>query len=284
MLRSFLLFAGILIALPHFSIGQNRARPIVNASIAAMKACTSAFGRINRSERINGEMVKGDLIFKMQTNPYKVYIYNVLPDEGAEVLFSKGWNNDKVYIHPNKFPYVNVSFDPHSSMLLKDRHHSIFDVGFVYTLRVVEHVMEKYSEDFDKYVTWEKEVVWEGKTCDVITINYPDYTFEDYTVQAGENVIDIDQKLRVPAYKILELNPDVKDFFDIKEGQVIKVPNVYAQKVVFFIDRVDHLPVVQIVYDEKGLFERYEYVKVDYNRPFKPEEFRPEWEEYNFKN
>lgn len=283
MLRSLSLLACLLVA-SSFSFAQTSAKPIVMQSIAAMKQVKTAFGRIQKSERVDGKMVKGDLIFKMQDKPYKVYLYNVTPDEGTEVLYADGWNNNKVYIHPNKFPYINLSFAPFSGILLKDKHHSVFDVGFRYTLAVIEHVLAQHGDDFDKYVSLQKEVVWEGRPCYVVQIDYPEYAFVDYTVLEGEHLLNLDQKLRVPAYKVLDINPGVKDFFDVKPGQVIKVPNVYARKVHFFIDKENLLPIVQIVYDELGLFEKYEYVKLDVNPKFHTDEFAPEWEEYNFKN
>ena len=267
-------------AAPVFS--QTPAREIVKASLAAMKTCKTLSGRIKRSERVKGEMEKADMYFKVTYDPYKVYIFNYAPDEGSEVLFVTGWNKDRAHIHPNKFPFVNVNLDPKGSMLTKDRHHTIFDVGFAYTFNVVEFLLKERGDEFDKYVRLDKDVTFDGEPCNVITIDYDKYGFDDYTVQAGENLIDIDQKLRVPAFKILEINKSIKDYNDVKAGDVIKVPNIYAKKVVLFISKKNKLPIVQIVYDDLGLFEKYEYSKVKFNPTFDPAEFTPEWHEYEF--
>ena len=37
------------------------------------------------------------------------------------------------------------------------------------------------------------------------------------------------------------------------------------------------------IVDDKGLFEKYEYIKFDFNPKFAPTEFDPEWHEYDFK-
>ena len=274
-----------LFAFPQLTSAQSKAKVIVDKSIAAMKATRTMTGRINRTERVKGEYLKGDMYFKMTVRPYQAYIFNFEPDEGTEILFRKGQNKDRLLINPNKFPFVNVNLNPYSDLVLKDKHHTVMDVGMTYTLGVVQHVLNEYGEDFDKYVSYKKDVTFMDKPCHVIEINYPDYKFEEYTVQAGENLIDIDQKLRVPAYKILELNRDkgVKDFFDVEAGDVITVPNVYGSRVIFFIDKKHYLPIVQIVYDDVGLFEKYEYVDFKYNPPFAPNEFEPEFEEYDFK-
>ena len=268
---------------PVTSIHAQSAREIVESSVVAMKSCKTLKGKIERSERLKGEMEKAKMFFKVRFNPYSVYIYNYYPDEGSEVLFKKGWNNNKAHIHPNKFPFVNVNLKPTGDLLLKDRHHTIMDVGFVYTLNVVQFLLDERGDEFDKYVRKEKDVVYDGEPCWVISIDYDEYGFEDYTVQAGEDLIKIDQKLRVPAFKVLEINDDVKDYFDVKAGDVIKVPNIYAQKVVLFVSKKNRLPIVQIIYDDNGLFEKYEYQGIEVNPPLKDGEFTPDWPDYEFK-
>lgn len=264
------------------AIAQKSARQIVDECLKSMSTCKTLSGRIKRTERVDGEMEPADMYFKVNYNPYKVYIYNYAPDVGSEVLYVTGWNKNKAYIHPNKFPFVNVSLNPKGDMLLKDRHHTLFDVGFTYTNNVVTFLIDKHEQDFDKYVKQEKDVIYSGEDCYVISINYDVYDFVDYTVLEGEDLIKIDQKMRVPAFKVLELNDDVKDYFDVEAGQVIKIPNMYAEKVVLFISKANMLPIVQIVYDDKGLFEKYEYSKVKFNPTFDPAEFTTKWHEYEF--
>lgn len=282
--RLFFRLLPLLILFPFFLQAQLTAKEIVKRSIESMTKCKTNSGRIVKSERVKGGMVKGDLYFKVQYKPYKAYVYTFSPDVGAEVLYKEGWNKNKVYIHPNKFPFVNISLAPFGDLLIKDKHHSIFDVGFVYTNSVLKFLMETRYDEFDKYVKYARDAVFEGMECYVITIDYQDYKIVDYTVLPGEDLVKIDQKLRIPAYKILELNREngVKDFFDVKAGDKLKVPNSYGKKVIFFIDKKHYLPVVQIIHDELGLFEKYEYVKVKYNPVFAPTEFDTDWHEYDF--
>lgn len=277
------LFIASAFLFPSLLPAQTKAKTIVDKSILAMKNTRTMSGRINRVERVDGEMVKGDMYFKVNIKPYKAYLFNYEPDEGTEILYVEGRNKNRILINPNKFPFINVNLDPYSDLVVKDKHHTVFDVGMKYTLGVVEHVLAQYEDDFDKYVAYKGDVTFSGMPCHVIEINYPEYQFEDYTVGPGESLIDIDQKLRIPAYKVLEINDDVKDFFDVEAGDVIKVPNVYGKRVVFFIDKQYYLPIVQMVYDDEGLFEKYEYVKFKYNPKFAPTEFDPEWHEYDFK-
>lgn len=261
---------------------QNPARALVDDMVTSMNSINNLSGRIKRRERVDGKMLAGDLRFKLMTRPYKLYVYNFAPDEGAELLFVKGWNNDKVLVHPNKFPWINISLNKHSEELTKNGHHPLTAIGFEYTNEVVKHLLKEHADDFDKFVTYKGKENWYGKSMDVIKITYDDYKFVNYTVVGSENLFDIDAKLKVPAYKILELNKSVKNFLDVKAGQVIKVPNVYAKEMVIMIDPDNHLPVVQLIFDEKGLFEKYEYSEVKVNRKFNTNDFLEDNEAYGF--
>jgi outer membrane lipoprotein-sorting protein len=260
----------------------SKARVIVDEMSRAMDRVVTCTGRVKRLERIEGKMESGDLKFRVNSKPRKIYVYNITPDEGAELLYVDGWNGNKVFVHPNKFPWVNVSLSPNSSELLDKQHHNLFAVGFDYSNGIVKHLLSKYGHEFDKYVSYGGQQKWYGKMMDVIKIKYDNYKIENYTVLAGEDLFKIDTKLHVPAYKIIELNPGISDFFDVKAGQVIKVPNVYAPKITIFVDPDLHLPIVQVIEDEKGMFEKYEYSELKINPRFNTMEFNEDNEEYGF--
>ncbi len=261
---------------------QSPARVIVDRMSIAMDHVVTLSGRIKRLERVEGVMEGGDLKFKLNSKPRKIYVYNLAPDEGAELLYSEGWNNNKVFVHPNKFPWVNISLGMNSSELLTNGHHNISTIGFDYTNAIVKHLVKKYNDTFDQYVSYTGKEKWYGKMLDVIKITYKDYKFENYTVQAGEDLFKIDAKLKVPAYKIMELNAGIDDFFDVKAGQVIKVPNEYAKEMIIMVDPDFNLPVVQIIMDDKGLYEKYEYSELKVNPRFPTTEFTEDCESYGF--
>lgn len=281
-MKKALFFLLSLLCLTMAGQAQNPARPIVDNMIRSMDNIVTLSGRIKRRERVKGTMEPGDLRFKLMMKPYKIYVYNFAPDEGAELLLVKGSNSDKVLVHPNKFPWINISLDPESSELTKNGHHPVTAVGFEYTNQVVKHLLAKYGEDFDKYVTYGGRENWYGKSMHVLKITYDDYKYENYTVKAGENLFDIDAKLHVPAYKLIEINSGVDDFTDVKAGQVIKVPNVYAKEMVIMVDPDNYLPVVQLIFDDKGLFEKYEYSELKVNPRFSTKDFLEDNEEYGF--
>lgn len=264
-------------------IAQNPARPLIDEMLLAMSRVHSASARVKRTERIDGNLIDAEMRFKAMFTPtFKAYVYNLKPDPGTEVLFVKGWNNDNAYVNPNKFPWVNLNLDPEGSLMTENQHHSIFSIGFRYTEEIVRHVYAKHKDDFDKHVIYVGEQKWGTKMTDVVKIVYQDYGFENYTVKANESLFDIDRRLKIPAAKILEINPDIDDYSDVKAGQVIKIPNVYGKESIFMIDKETHLPVVQIIYDDKGLFEKYEYHDLKVNPKFSTTEFTSDFPDYNF--
>jgi hypothetical protein len=273
----FLLVLCILLS-PGFVFTQT-ARSLVDQSLASMKRVQTLTGRVKRLERIKGEIVPGDMYFKLMMDPHKIYVK--VPDEGVELLWVRGWNKDKAYVHPNRFPWVNVSLRLDSDALLRG-HHPATDLGFAYTHRVVAHLANTRGEEFDKYVKYDGTQIWYGQKVHVITIDYDAYGFEEYIVKSGEDLFSIDAKLMVPAAKILEINKEVDDYFDVSAGQKIMVPNIYAKKVVFFLDDRYKLPIVQIVYDDKGLFSKYEYLEIKVNPRFLSNEFLSDFPDYGF--
>jgi len=264
-------------------LAQNPAKPVIDKMIRSMENLNTLFARVNRAERVGGRIVNGEMIMKVQEKPRKLYLFNVAPSQGTEILFVKGWNKDKCYVSPKSFPYVNVSLHPHNGQLLKDQHHTVHDAGLSYTRFVFKSVLDKYADEFDEHVSYRGKITWKGVSCHAIEINYDNYAIEEYTVQGKENCFDVGNKLVAPAYKIVDLNPEIKGFFDLEDGMKIKVPNVYGKRVIIYVDTQNYLPILQMIYDEKGLFEKYEYSEVKYNPVFQDAEFTTEFKGYGFK-
>lgn len=262
--------------------GQMTARQVVDEMLHAIDHTYTVQGRIKRNERVKGVMEPGELRFKLMVKPHKLYVYNLLPEEGAELLYVTGWNDGEVLCHPNKFPWINLDFGTHAIELTKSGHHPLTCIGFAYTGAIIRHMITKYGAGFNDHLSYQGREMWYGKSMHVVKVSFPEYrTTDTYAVQGKEDVFDIDEKLKVPAYRIVELN-GLKNFLDVKAGQVLKVPNVYAKEMVLMIDPDSHLPIVQLVFDDKGLFEKYEYCDLKVNVRFSTLDFLQENEAYGF--
>ena len=74
----------------------------------------------------------------------------------------------------------------------------------------------------------------------------------------------------------------MSNYHDVKANQKIKVPNVYGKKMIIYIDKELFIPRIIKVYDEKGLFESYEYHDLQLNPKITEEEFTREYKGYGF--
>lgn len=216
---------------------------------------------------------------KLNRSPRKIYLYI----KGIEVLWLNNWNNNKAYVKPNSFPYVNLSLDPLGSLMRQDQHHTINEMGFDYFGSIVNYMVLKVNDKFDQYFKQDTEERYNNRPCYKITINNKDYGYENYTVGHNESITSIARKLHISEYKILEVNPKLNDYFDIlKKGQVLKVPNAYAKDVTLYIDQLYFLPIGVKVSDDKGLFEQYDYFFLQVNPKIDDAEFTTGYKEYKF--
>lgn len=231
------------------------------------------------NERINGKLTYTESHVKMNASPRKVYI-NV---RGPEVLYLEGKNKGNALVNPNGFPFMNLNLDPMGNLMREGQHHTLHEVGFTYFSNIIKHSMAVSGEKFEEYFKCKGMITWNGRECYYVQAEYPYFKFSEYAVQKGETLVSIAKKLRVSEYMILEGNqPKVKNYNDVKSGQKIKVPNVYGSKLIMYIDKELLLPRVIKVYDDKGLFESYEYHSLQVNVKFNDEEFTKEYKEYGF--
>lgn len=216
---------------------------------------------------------------KLNRKPRNLYVYI----KGIEVLWTTGTNNGKALVKPNSFPYFNLNLDPMGSLMRQDQHHTINEMGFDYFGGIIEYCAEKLGDKVLEYFSLEGEERYNNRPCYKLVINNKDFAYTSYTVGEGESITSIARKLFVSEYMIVELNPKFKDYFDIlKKGQVIKVPNWYAKNVIMYIDQLYFLPIGVKVYDDKSLFEEYNYFFLQVNPTFEEDEFTRDFKGYKF--
>ncbi|MBL7902496.1 MAG: DUF1571 domain-containing protein [Bacteroidia bacterium] len=217
---------------------------------------------------------------KFNKNPRQIYLYI----KGIEVLFLEGKNNNKALVNPGGFPYITLNLDPMGDLMRQDQHHTLNEMGYDYFSTVIQHTLKKVDRShFDDYFKLLGEEKINNRQCYKIIINNKDFSYKDYTVQAGESITSIARKFFVSEYMILEKNPKFKDYFDpLKKGQVIKVPNSYCRSVLLYIDKFYFVPVSVKVIDDKGLFEEYNYHFLQVNPKFEEGEFTRTYKDYKF--
>lgn len=216
---------------------------------------------------------------KLNRKPRKIYLYI----KGIELLWVDGWNNNKAYVKPNSFPYVNLSLDPLGFLMRQDQHHTLNEMGVDYFGSVIKYIATKYGDKFDQYFKLEGEERVNNRPCYKVIIDNKDFGYENYTVGENESITSIARKLHVSEYMILEINPKLSDYFDIlKKGQILKVPTAYAKHVTLYIDQLYFLPISIKILDDKGLFEQYDYHFLQVNPKIDDAEFTKEYKDYKF--
>ncbi len=244
-----------------------------------MENVSSMRFHMKADERIKGKMMHYGSKGKYIRKPRKIYVEM----NGPEVLWKEGTNGGHALVNPGGFPYFNLNLDPMGTLMRDGQHHTIFEIGFDYFSDVVKNSMKTAESNFSKYFKLVGSTTWNGKDCWLVTIEYPEFAYVDYTVKKGENILKIAKDKKVGEYMILESNTGkVKDYYDVKTGQVIRIPNAYARKTTMMIDKTLLLPVNSKVYDEKGLFESYEYHAIQVNVKIADEEFTKEYKGYKF--
>ncbi len=264
-----LLLLGLTILFTSTTISEPSASQIWDQMSAAMQKVNRVSYEMKSKERFHGKYIEKKVRFRLQSNPQKVYGKNL--GNGVEFLYVKGWNGNKAYINPNGFPYMNLSLNIYGNRIRNENHHTINHTGFGYMYKLLSSINQRLmrsGKSIASQLEYKGVVNWNGHSCYQIQYYDPNYKYIPYKVKKTETLHDFCDRMNLLEYAVMEAN-NMGFGAKIYEGKTIKIPNNVAQKVVVYIDRQSNLPIVQKIYDEKGLFEQYEYSKIVQN--FKPQ-------------
>ena len=277
-----LLIAGVLIANGSSAQQKSECRQVIDEMVRTIDGIRSLRYTLTQNERVDGVLGSAKQDVKVTFNPFKLYIYNYEPNDGAEVLYIQGHNNGDALVNPGSFPYINLNLDPMGSLLRNGQHHTMLESGFNYLNNIIKFAMDTAGADFDMYFKLEGTAFQDGRECHKVVVTFDDYQYVNCRVKKGQTVLDIATERMVSEYMIVRENDDVDDYYDVSEGQVIKVPVVYAKRTVLYIDKIRHLPIKQEISDDKGIFERYCISNLKVNPTIAPEEFQEDYKDYDF--
>jgi len=255
------------------------ARTLVNKILKAVQDSRTLKYDLKLFERINGQMLSTSSSVKLQKSPRKLYLYL----KGTELLWKENENNGNALVNPDGFPFYNLNLNPYGSVLRKNQHHTIHEIGFDYFADIIQNFSKKAGENFEKHFIYIGEEKCNNINCYKLMILFPEFGFENYMVKKNENLITIARKLKISEYLIIENNPQIDDYYEIKEGDKIKIPNSYAKTTTLYIDQKYFLPINIKIVDNKGLFEQYEYYFLQVNPKIADEEFIKTYKDYHFK-
>ena len=255
-------------------------REIINHMLDSIKNIGTQACSVKATERIGKHILIAESYIKLNISPRKIYFHS--PVKGAELLWVEGTNKGNALVHTRSIPLMNFDLDPYGSIVRKDQHHTIFELGSTFIGITIANTILNAPKDFDKHFTYAGILTWNNKECYQIIVSYPDYKYIEYTTQKGETVTSIAKKLNTSDYKIRYKNNLSSYFGSIKEGKKLTIPIPYSNKAIMLIDKKTFIPISITVYDEEGLYEAYEFTQMRINPTFKSDEFLKSFKGYGF--
>ncbi|MDA9267787.1 DUF1571 domain-containing protein, partial [Salibacteraceae bacterium] len=113
----------------------------------------------------------------------------------------------------------------------------------------------------------------EGNEEILIRAETDEFHWKEYNAQKGETVLSIASKLSVSAYLIIEKNDHIHTYDEDCGGKTFQVPSHYGRIVELFIDADHGMPMRIANYDEKGLYESFDYTDYRFNVKLDPAYF-----------
>jgi outer membrane lipoprotein-sorting protein len=275
------LFLALFIFLSVSAAKAQDTRTVLNDMLKSVSAGKTYEYTMIQHERINGVIHRNKIFTKLNVKPIKVFIDNIEgANKGTQVLYVQGQNNDKVLVNV----LWGVSLSPFNSKIRKDQHHTILDSGFGILLSTLKDAVKRADaeKEFNTVFKLEGEVTFDGRKCYKMTINDPTFTYVEYTIKNGESLYDISIRENVSEQLIVEKNSNLKGFDSAKDGMKIMIPSSYAKKTILYIDKQNLHPIYQEMHDDKGMFEKYEFLGLKVNPKFADNEFDKNFPGYKF--
>ncbi|NML64779.1 DUF1571 domain-containing protein [Hymenobacter sp. RP-2-7] len=242
--------------------------------LAAIDGTQSLRYVVAAQERVEGRYLPMRSTVKLTLTPLRIYLKN---QQGAEALYVAGQNGGDAWVYPGTFPYLTLSLDPRGSLMLRNQHHSLLQIGF----GLIASLLRTSEPAFVRSFRAAGDTVVGGRPCHVLRSSYPAFRYIAYRAGAGETTASVATKLNCGEYRILERNKLAVNT-KLAAGQVIQVPNAYGSRTVVLVDERTFLPAGVAVYDERGLYEKYDFSNVVANQPIPATEFSKDFPGYKF--
>lgn len=261
-------------------VAQNpRAKAVILQMIDSASALEGFKSIIRKTERIEGELILQVSEVKVSNNPYEVYVKQLSPKSGVEILCADGCQ--KALINMNGFPWVNLTLDPHGTTMRRHQHHTVHDSGFELLASILARSLADFNPK-EQSLLMHDDVIWLGEPASNVEMKNFAYSTKLYRVTGKENIADIARMFNVNEYAILELNPECDNYEDVRIGQELNIPSHYGVRMTLYISKKTMLPLLIRVYDHKGLFEEYDYTKLEINPKYATNEFDETFAAYDF--
>lgn len=245
-----------------------------NRLLAAIDGIRTLRYTVAAQERVDRRYLPMRSVVKLTPSPLRVYLKN---QKGVEVLYVTGQNEGEALVYPGAFPYLTLHLDPNGSLMRRDQHHSILQIGY----GLIASLLRESEPAFVRSFRYAGDSTLAGRPCYVLRSTFPGFRYVAYRAGTGETTASVAAKLNCGEFRILERNK-LAISTKLAAGQVIQVPNAYGSRTVVLVDTRTFLPSAVVVYDEQGLYERYDFTNIVANQPLPLAEFSKDFPGYKF--
>lgn len=274
-----ILFSSLLIGFSFITHSDIKPATVLHQMYDSIKNIKTLRVKVSSLERIDKKFSSASSEYIVQTLPRKIYFNNKA--KKLEILYNAELYGHKALVKPHVFPYITISLDPTGNIMRKNQHYTINELGYGFIGNSVALTISKDKDGINNFIYLGK-VKKNGYVCHFLQYENKNYSYIDYKVGEKETATSIVYKLCVNDYLLRDKNDLLNDFGYLKKGKILKVPTLYCKKATLFIDERLCIPISLSLYDDKGLFESYEYSNVEINKPFKENDFNRENKNYGF--
>jgi hypothetical protein len=231
---------------------------------------------VKAQERIGGRINQANSIMKLSYKPLRIYIKN---QKGVEVLWVAGQNDGDAWVYPASFPYVTLSLDPNAKLMRSNQHHTVLQAGFGTISDLLRTTGLRQDNTFSRSFRYVGDTTVQGRNNHILRSDFPQFRYVSYKAGKNETIGTVAERFGCGEFRIIERN-DLTIGDKIPEGKILQVPNGYGRRTVLCVDPKTYLPTLVQVNDEKGLFERFEFMDVVPNQPIPVAEFTKDYNGY----
>lgn len=129
----------------------------------------------SKKEVVGNETISQTLKMKVREKPFSVYMYFQEPNEGREVIYVEGKNDNKLLVHETGLASLvgTLQFEPTSSRVMAENRYPITKAGMANMVRTVIDQWELESKYAETDVKYFDDATIGDVTCRVIESSHP---------------------------------------------------------------------------------------------------------------
>jgi hypothetical protein len=253
---------------------------IITEMLDSIKHIKTVRFKVKALEKVENGYTLVNSEAKIQIKPRQLYLVN--KEKKLEILYLSGKNDGKAIVKPHVFPYITLLLNPTGNLMRKNQHYTIHELGFDFLGYTIALALSKEKENMLKSLSYLGKHEKNGYNCYMVVYESSAFNYFTYETGPKETVATIASKFNVNDY-LLRVKNNLFNHFDyIDQGTKLQIPNYYCKRAIFYVDEKTMIPVNVSVYDDKGLFECYDFFNIIINKPIDPIEFTRSYKDYHF--